>query len=107
MPERNADIAVSAAWIAFLGNEMRKLALIFAVALASCTTAQGVEPIPGSITYGGQPRTKLTKSPVGSTFSHDFTMTDGRLALETYRIEPDRSLTLIDRRIVSDFPSDR
>ncbi|NTJ43164.1 hypothetical protein G6L28_11215 [Agrobacterium larrymoorei] len=85
---------------------MRILSLILvATALASCATgAASLEPIPGSITYGGQPRTKLTKSPVGSTFSHDFRTTDGRLAFETYRIEPDRSLTLLNREIVSDFP---
>ena len=38
-----------------------------AIGLASCsTTAEPLEPIPGSITYGGQPHTKLTKSPIGS-----------------------------------------
>ncbi|XUY26206.1 hypothetical protein RMR21_011470 [Agrobacterium sp. rho-8.1] len=88
---------------------MNKLAaLLCAVALASCTTATStVEPIPGSITYGGQPRTKLTKSPVGSTLSHDFNMGDGRRAHETYRIAPDRSLILMNRVIMSDLPPDR
>lgn len=91
----------------FREDIMRKFALLFVLALASCTTgASAVEPIPGSITYGGQPRTKLTKSPVGSTFSHEFVMQDGRRAHETYRIEPDRSLTLLDREIISDPPSD-
>lgn len=85
---------------------MRPYALLFLAGLASCTTAYTVEPIPGSITYGGQPRTKLTKSPVGSTFTHDFIMTDGRRAYETYRIEPDRSLTLLNREIISDVPPD-
>ncbi|WP_320198286.1 hypothetical protein RMR16_010460 [Agrobacterium sp. rho-13.3] len=86
---------------------MRKFALLFVVALASCTMASpDVEPVPGSIIYGGQPRTKLTKSPIGSTFSHDFRMDDGRRAIETYRIEADRSLKLLDRRIVSDVPPD-
>lgn len=86
---------------------MRKLALLFVVALASCTTASNtVEPIPGSITYGGQPRTKLTKSPIGSTLSHDFSMGDGRRAYETYRIAPDRSLILMNRVIMSDVPPD-
>lgn len=64
--------------------------------LAGCTTPQ-VEPIPGSITYGGQPRTKLTKSPVGSTLTHEF-YTGNQMAIETYVIQPDRSLKLIDRR---------
>ncbi|GAK68895.1 hypothetical protein RRU01S_03_00620 [Agrobacterium rubi TR3 = NBRC 13261] len=87
---------------------MNKLALLCALALASCTTASpAVEPIPGSITYGGQPRTKLTKSPIGSTLSHDFSMGDGRRAYETYRIAPDRSLILLNRVIMSDVPPDR
>ena len=88
---------------------MNKFALLCALALASCTTATTttVEPIPGSIIYGGQPRTKLTKSPIGSILSHDFRMGDGRRAYETYRIAPDRSLILMNRVIMSDVPPDR
>ncbi|KIQ02938.1 hypothetical protein RU07_10165 [Agrobacterium tumefaciens] len=87
---------------------MNRLALLCVAALTSCTTAtSGVEPIPGSITYGGQPATKLTKSPIGSTVNHDFMMSDGRRAHETYRIAPDRSLILLNREIMSDLPSDR
>ncbi len=83
---------------------MKILILACAVALASCTSAE-VEPIPGSITYGGhQPRTKLTKAPIGSTFTNQIMDETGRMAIETYRIEPDRSLTLIRRqRIRPDF----
>lgn len=67
------------------------------VGLASCTPYYD-EPIPGSITYGGhQPRTKLTKAPIGSTFTNQIMDETGRMAIETYRIEPDRSLTLIRR----------
>ena len=82
------------------------------LALAGCTTvgpppytgpAPYVAPIPGSITYRGQPRTKLTKSPIGSTFSHDFRIDGSTRAVETYRIAPDRSLELIDRRIIRDW----
>ncbi len=53
-------------------------AVLVAVALtAGCTAAgdisgPGLAPIPGSITYNGQPRTKLTKSPIGSAFPHTF-----------------------------------
>lgn len=87
---------------------MRLTPLLFVLALTSCTTGTiAVEPIPGSITYGGQPRTKLEKSPVGSIVNHDFIMNDGRRAYETYRIEPDRSLTLLNRVIMSDLPPDR
>jgi hypothetical protein len=67
--------------------------------LAACTTDghRAVEPIPGSITYGGQPRTKLKKAPIGSTFEHTFNDRYGRPVVETYRIQPDRSLLLIHR----------
>jgi hypothetical protein len=69
--------------------------------LASCTTPD-VEPIPGSITYGGQPRTKLTKSPIGSVVHNSFRTVAG-VAYETYIIQPDRSLKLIRREIRSDL----
>ncbi|WP_320197163.1 hypothetical protein RMR10_008230 [Agrobacterium rosae] len=76
-----------------------------ALVLAGCTTTispSSYEPIPGSITYNGQPRTKLTKSPIGSTFTHNFRRFDDRV-IETYQIQPDRSLKIIDRRIVRDL----
>ena len=77
------------------------LAFVAALFLAACTTdgpgPRAVEPIPGSITYGGQPRTKLTKAPIGSTFEHTFNDRYGRPVVETYRIQPDRSLLLIHR----------
>lgn len=86
---------------------MRTIAIMMVLALAGCsTTAPDVEPIPGSITYGGQPRTKLTKSPIGSTLSNEFVMEDGRFAVETYRVQPDRSLKLERREIVGDWPPD-
>lgn len=72
------------------------------VGLGACTSGDpGVRPIPGSITYGGhQPRTKLTKSPIGSTFTNQIVDEFGRPAIETYRIEPDRSLKLIRRVVI-------
>ncbi len=78
-------------------------AIGIAIALASCSTsAEPLEPIPGSITYGGQPHTKLTKAPVGSTFKHRFPYRSG-FAEETYAIQPDRSLKLIRRDIIPDI----
>ncbi|KQQ46628.1 MULTISPECIES: hypothetical protein [Rhizobium/Agrobacterium group] len=82
-----------------------------ALGLAGCTasgfaersiSSYSLEPIPGSITYRGQPRTKLTKSPIGSTFTHNFRRFDDRV-IETYQIQPDRSLKIIDRRIIRDW----
>ncbi|MBY5446382.1 hypothetical protein [Rhizobium leguminosarum] len=78
-------------------------ALVFALMLTSCTTSvggyssSGLAPIPGSITYGGQPRTKLTKSPAGSSFPHTFTDQWGREVEEIYVIRPDRSLLIAER----------
>ncbi|MGB3814101.1 MAG: hypothetical protein WA950_12825 [Shinella sp.] len=82
------------------------LPLLAALALSACTaaTGYGIEPIPGSITYGGhQPRTKLTKAPVGSTFEHRFYDGPGRQVFETYQIQPDRSILLIRRRVRLDY----
>jgi hypothetical protein len=77
------------------------IGLLGLLALAGCTTTE-LQPIPGSITYGGQPSTRLTKAPIGSTVSHDFY--DGsREVLETYVIEPDRSLKLVRREYRPDL----
>ena len=78
------------------------LALSAAV-LAGCSASSSsstrvLEPIPGSITYSGQPRTKLMKSPVGSTFEHRFRDRFGYEYIERYRIRPDRSLEIVHRR---------
>jgi hypothetical protein len=74
---------------------------IMAILLVACEqTAGSLEPIPGSITYGGQPRTKLTKAPIGSQVPHRFTDQWGDDGYETYIIQPARSLKLTDRRIV-------
>lgn len=81
-----------------------------AIALAGCSTGSadstaaidigpGIQPIPGSITYGGQPRSRLTRSPVGSPVSHTFNNEFGQRVEETYIIQPDRSLKLVSRRV--------
>ena len=61
--------------------------------------AFAIEPIPGSITYHGQP-TRLLKSPVGSQVSNEFWY-DGYRYSESYTIQPDRSLKLTNRTILS------
>ncbi|WEX76156.1 hypothetical protein PYH37_004433 [Sinorhizobium numidicum] len=79
------------------------LAICAALLSACSSTVVGygsqLEPIPGSITYGGQPRTRLTKAPVGSIVPHQFFDNFGHRVYETYIIEPDRSLRLTSRRI--------
>ncbi|MCM2474458.1 hypothetical protein HGO38_13335 [Rhizobium sp. CG5] len=89
---------------------MNKTLLVAALtlSLAGCSagtvnSARELEPIPGSITYNGQPRTKLTKAPVGSMVPHQFTDERGRRVDETYIIMPDRSLKLVRRRVCDLF----
>lgn len=60
---------------------------------ALATKANALEPIEGSITFQGQPRTKLLKAPIGSTFTHRFKNYE-----ETYRLREDRSLEIVSRR---------
>ncbi|HEX5934264.1 MAG TPA: hypothetical protein VFY63_08875 [Pseudorhizobium sp.] len=91
---------------------MKQIAFVFALVttLAGCTAtavsdAPGLEPIPGSITYGGQPRTRLTKAPVGSSIDHQFRNEFGQLVYEVYIIQPDRSLKLVSRRVRRDWLS--
>lgn len=77
------------------------IGLVSALGLSACSTVSytgpGIEPIPGSITYNGQPRTKLTKSPIGSTFPHNFIDEYNRQVDETYIIRPDRTLAITHR----------
>ena len=84
---------------------MKPAALIALCALlAACSqTAAPLQPIPGSITYGGQPHMKLTKSPIGSILPHRFTDQWGDEVYETYILQPDRTLKLVDRRIIQEF----
>jgi hypothetical protein len=83
------------------------LAIAACLLLAACdqTAGPGLQPIPGSITYGGQPSQKLTKSPVGSMLQHIFRDEWGQRVRETYLIQPDRSLKLVDR-VYIDSPFD-
>jgi len=83
---------------------MRKaiLAVTLAAGLAACNAMPEITPIPGSITYGGQPASKLTKAPVGSVVHHQLKDQYGKPAEETYIIQPDRSLRLVRRESIND-----
>lgn len=72
------------------------IACALAVVLTGAPAAFALEPIPGSITYHGQPRTKLTKAPIGSQVTNQFYY-DGKDYREAYIIQPDRTLKLVDR----------
>ncbi|CCM74356.1 hypothetical protein [Rhizobium mesoamericanum] len=80
--------------------------ILSVVMLSGCTSDSSteVQPIPGSITYGGQPRTKLTKSPPGSAIYNSFYDSSGQRVKETYILQPDRTLKLTRRVVVPDFP---
>jgi hypothetical protein len=73
-----------------------KTTLLALSAILLATPALAVEPIPGSITYGGAPQSKLLKSPIGSTFVHRFETGSSEYE-ERYVVEPDRSVRLISR----------
>jgi hypothetical protein len=87
------------------GSSMKVIisAIFAAVLLCACTSSGASEPtpIPGSLTYGGQPRTKLTKSPVGSAVYNNFYNSSGNRVRETYILQPDRSLKLMRQEVVS------
>lgn len=76
--------------------------LIGALATTTACSASALEPIPGSITYGGQPRTKLVRAPIGSTITHRFYNRFGKEVHEVYRIGENRDLRLIRRRVRDD-----
>lgn len=80
-----------------------KLALAaFGVTTLFVSSAFALEPIPGSVTYRGQPTHRLQKAPVGSTFENTFN-SGGQRYTEIYLTQPDRSLVITDRiRIGSD-----
>ncbi|MFN7025576.1 MAG: hypothetical protein ACK4QP_13885 [Pseudorhizobium sp.] len=78
--------------------------LTLAALLASCTTARPLESIPGSLIYGGQPSERLSRAPVGSPVNHRFRDQFGQEWGETYLIQPDRSLKLVNRQRI-EYPS--
>ena len=84
---------------------MRHLISLSCIAiLAGCTQATtAIEPVPGSITYGGQPRSQLTKAPAGTTVTNRLRDPFGQGYEETYIIQPDRSLKLVSRHRI-EFP---
>ncbi len=76
---------------------MNKFAVATLVAvLAGSSAAFALEPIPGSLTYGGS-NVQLQKAPAGSSFEHAFITNTGDQAIETYRVNADKSVTLVTR----------
>ncbi|SMC56830.1 hypothetical protein [Rhizobium sp. RU36D] len=76
---------------------MNKFAAATLIAvLAGSSAAFALEPIPGSLTYGGA-NVQLQKAPAGSSFEHAFITSTGDRAIETYRVNADKTVTLVTR----------
>jgi hypothetical protein len=66
--------------------------------VAGTAAFASVEPIPGSITYDNAD-VMLEKAPAGSTFFHTFANGDGRDVREIYKVNADKSVTLVNRTV--------
>ncbi|QEE43473.1 hypothetical protein FVA81_02185 (plasmid) [Rhizobium sp. WL3] len=66
--------------------------------VASSAAFASVAPIPGSITYDN-PNVQLEKAPAGSTFFHTFPDGSGRDVREIYKVNEDKSVTLVTRTV--------
>eukprot|EP01032_Pedospumella_encystans_P024945 gene24945-28202_t len=69
------------------------------ISFAAGTAAfASIQPIPGSITYDNS-NVMLEKAPAGSTFFHTFSNGDGRDVREIYKVNADKSVTLVNRTV--------
>lgn len=73
-------------------------AAIFAVAAGTTAAIAGPMPIPGSITYDNA-AAQLEQAPVGSTVLHTFGNGTGHDVNEVYKVNDDKSLTLVSRSV--------
>ena len=79
---------------------MKIIAAALLTTLAGTSAAFAVEPIPGSITYGGaQPR--LEQAPAGSNFFHTFYL-NGTEVHEIYKVNTDRTVSIVSRSMAND-----
>ncbi|MDQ0421379.1 hypothetical protein GVN24_04535 [Rhizobium sp. CRIBSB] len=79
---------------------MKFIAAALLTSLAGASAAFALEPVPGSITYGGaQPR--LEQAPAGSNFFHTFYL-NGHEVHEIYKVNADRSVALVSRTVAND-----
>ena len=70
---------------------------LISILAGSATFAAG-QPIPGSITYDNA-NVQLEKAPAGSTFFHIFPNGDVRDVREIYKVNADKTVTLVRRTI--------
>lgn len=66
--------------------------------VAGSAAFASIQPIPGSITYDGN-NVQLEKAPAGSTFFHTFPDGSGRDVREIYKVNEDKSVTLVNRTV--------
>ncbi|RKE84386.1 hypothetical protein [Rhizobium sp. AG855] len=79
---------------------MKMIAAALFTTFAGTTAAFALEPISGSITYGGaQPR--LEQAPAGSNFFHTFYF-KGSEVHEVYKVNSDRTVSLVSRSMSND-----
>jgi hypothetical protein len=79
---------------------MKIIAAALIATIASTSAAFALQPVPGSITYGGtQPR--LEQAPAGSTFFHTFYL-NGSEVHEIYKVNADRTVSLVSRSMSND-----
>lgn len=71
-------------------------AALIAIAAGSAAFASP-QAIPGSITYGNA--AQLEQAPAGSTVLHSFPAGDGRDVNEVYKVNADKTLTLVTRTV--------
>jgi len=82
-------------------NSILAVAIIAILETACAGSSNEILPIPGSITYRGQPHTRLQMSPIGSKVPHVFTDEWGHRVQEVYVVQSDRTLKLVWRQISS------
>ncbi len=74
-----------------------KIAIAAALAtLVAAPAAFALEPIPGSITYGGH-QAQLEKAPAGSNFFHTFYDPNSDEVGESFDLNADRTVSLVSR----------
>ncbi|MFN3506046.1 MAG: hypothetical protein ACK4ZU_01115 [Allorhizobium sp.] len=66
--------------------------------VAGSAAFAAVQPIPGSITYDN-PNVQLEKAPAGSNFFHTFNDGSGRDVREVYKVNADKTVTLVNRTV--------
>ena len=82
-------------------NLIMKIAIAAALAtLVAAPAAFALQPIPGSITYGGH-EARLEKAPAGSNFFHAFYGPYGEEVREVYQVNADRTVSLVSRTVAN------